>query len=127
MRVESGVPQGCPASGALYALAAFPIIAVLPPRNVYVYADDTAILVESVDRRPAIFAALEAVAKATGLQINLTKCVVVPLRADGLRWEDNCHRYREVTRTRALMRADVEIRHSARYLGVVVGPESARV
>ena len=84
--IESGIKQGCPASGSLFALAADPLIrfmlveGALRGSRILAYADDLALVCWRLDEQlPVVLEILRVWGLATALKLNPTKCVVVPL------------------------------------------------
>ena len=84
--ILSGILQGCPASGSVFALAIDPVIrkivSALPPRCsiTIAFADDLAIAcARFLFHLALILSICETVKKATGMQLNFPKTYIVPL------------------------------------------------
>jgi hypothetical protein len=121
--VEAGIKQGCPASGSLFALALDPFVRLLclripPPLGTFVaFADDLAAALRHLNpalrRLEPLFTLLST---ATGLHLNYSKVVVVPL---GLSTKFSVKRFL----VEALpMWSAMKVEDCAKLLGVFLGP-----
>lgn len=82
--VGTGVPQGCPLSGSVFACATVTLVQMLVEvagaSDVFLFADDTAVVVvDRVSQLVAIRQAFEQYKAATALSLKDTKCVLLPL------------------------------------------------
>lgn len=89
--LHSGVRQGCPLSGTIFALSLDPFIrwylsrSVFAGFHIFLYTDDLANAFRDVYRQfPLILRALLHWRRASGLSLKPSKCVVPPLWAGGL-------------------------------------------
>ena len=122
--ISAGIRQGCPISPLLFAVIMDPLLRrlqrQLPTGTFRAYADDLAAVLEDLPRAlPTLIKLFQDFAKASGLQLNFRKVVVVPLGDVPVE---------EVSRT--LLRPSpgwsaVECRGWAKYLGFVLGPTRA--
>ena len=122
----SGIKQGCPASGSIFALIIDPVIRWLsykissPINHLVAFADDVAIYMEDFLRHlPSLLNDLEQVQHATALYINKKKTVLIPLWAPDLPQAQ--HDVAQVD-DRA---SDFEVCWCFKHLGVMVGPSGA--
>ena len=81
--IASGIKQGDPSSGSLWALLFDPVVRrmclIIPRSFTNAYADDLAIaMLEFVAGMLALLPLLAVVSKATGLEVNFKKTFVVP-------------------------------------------------
>ena len=122
--VRSGVKQGCPLSPTLFIVACEAVLRFLKknldPRSDHLsgYADDLAVILGNLWKSaPALALAFSRVADVSGLELNVSKCVLIPLwvRAGGpLR-----HLEELVPAWRHF-----KISLSVKYLGAMIGPDS---
>lgn len=123
--VSSGVPQGCPMSGATFAVASLPLLLslrdLLGEDAVFGFADDVAILVRGMEELRAVAATFAAFSAATSLQLNIKKTVLVPLRG-AEDWDATAAWYRRALAMVATQWSEMAIVASTAYLGQVVGP-----
>ena len=128
--IVSGVLQGCPLSGMLFAIAIDPflrsITSSIDEKRIgatRACADDIAVALASLYGLCELFPCFDAAEKLAGLSLKPKKCVVVPagkvltdeLGTDIKRWlERNLPSWQ-----------DFNIRPVGKYLGFMVGPSSA--
>ena len=120
---RSGIKQGCPASGSLFALALDPFLRMLclrlsdPMCTVSAFADDMAIVTRKLYHTLAIIAELFAkLGSATAMKLNPRKSIIIPLG-----------RQTAFAITRHIVDTipslgGVLVRGHGRYLGVMIGP-----
>jgi endonuclease/exonuclease/phosphatase family metal-dependent hydrolase len=126
---KSGIKQGCPASGSLFAIALDPFLRMLclrlpaPLYTVSAFADDMAIVTRKLFHTLAIIADLFALlGSATAMKLNPKKSIIIPLG-----------RQTAFAITRHIVESipslgGVLVRSHGRYLGFMIGPtaEDAR-
>lgn len=118
--LRAGVRQGCPLSPMIYALVAEVLMDNIehhcPGTLTRAYADDTALVVENLWEEGPILANLfQDFEKISGLQLNLTKCVIIPL--------SHTTNINEQTITQHIPQWQrMKIKDNGKYLGFVVGP-----
>ena len=120
--IESGIKQGCPASGSLFALVADPLIrfmlveSALRWSRILAYADDLALVCWRLDEQlPVVLEILRVWGLATALKLNPTKCVVIPL--GGATVES----IRAIIAEVSCEFAHCKVQLAGKYLGVFVG------
>lgn len=86
------------------------------------YADDAAVLVEDSSVLPEVHRIFREFERATGLALNASKCIVVPLRCHDMEMEDNCRRYAAEVARLVPEWAQFKCVGSAKYLDCEVGP-----
>jgi hypothetical protein len=121
--ITSGIKQGCPASGVLFALALDPFLRYLlmripPPLNVVTaFADDIAIAARHLLHiLPAIRDIFRILAKATALQINIDKTKLIPY------WNKGLFEARRYIHDCMLELSKICICDKGLLLGVLMGP-----
>lgn len=123
-RVATGAPQGCPLSGRIFACATVALLdmltAVVGPQNVFLFADDTAIVIDRVTQLVEVRAAFEEYRAATALVLKDEKCVLVPLlRAESD--EETLAAYRRLLADEVPAWRGFRVELRATYLGVPIG------
>ena len=125
-KLSSGIKQGCPMSGTIFALSLDPVMRMLascmrPDRSIITgFADDLAIVMASfMEEFPRIIKTFVIFESASGLALNFKKCVLVPL------FKADYNSLREWILQHVQAAKDFMISGTAKYLGVLVGPESA--
>ena len=122
--VKSGVRQGCPLSGLLFAICADVLLTKM--REVLcnedeigrAFADDTAAVVNDYIKTIPVLARLfEEYEQISGLALNIKKTVFIPL------WPHNSEcGLRNLIRELCPAWRNVKIASKAKYLGFVIGP-----
>jgi exonuclease III len=125
--ILSGIRQGCPASGTLFALAMDPcirfLIATIGPKRglVNAYADDIAAVIRNLfDTLKLIDRCFETIASATALHLHPGKVVVIPL----WKFDESAVRLRIKGLVPRLALAKIE--DCGKLLGFFVGPGAER-
>ena len=130
--IDGGIRQGCPASGSLYALSFDPFLRFLeslftvgPGVDIVIraliraFADDVAIVLRDILRSlRTIFSAFQTLAKATGMHLNIRKCVIIPL------WDRGVFDTRRFVIDEVPELREISVRLAAKYLGNFIGPEA---
>jgi hypothetical protein len=122
--VRAGIRQGCPLSPLLFALCGDLLLRrlhkALPEDLLRAYADDTALVSGDVLRSAVTFVPLfTEFAALSGLTLNLSKTVFVPLNDESL------ETFRGQLEHRFPGWGAAGVRHWAEYLGFVLGPEGS--
>jgi hypothetical protein len=119
----SGIKQGCPASGSLFALALDPFIRMLclrlptPLHVVSAFADDMGLVTRQLLRCLAILADLAALLmSATTMQLNPKKSIIIPLGRQTF-FSIRRHLFETIP---AL--GGMQVASCGRYLGFMIGP-----
>ena len=138
--IQSGIKQGDPSSGSLWALAFDPIIRYmiqeLPISRLAAYADDVALVAACIVALLVALCPVALVIKGgTSLEINFPKCIAIPghprgvdlvregisgiimdVSLDGFSLADTIHIVDAVKL--------IKVQKFGKYLGVMVGPEA---
>jgi hypothetical protein len=119
----SGIKQGCPASGSLFALALDPFLRLLcarlpgPTSIVSAFADDMAVVTRKFLLGLSVLAELFTLLEgATAMRLNPAKCVFIPL---GQQTADEIKLH--IDTNIPLLRGAL-VQWHGRYLGFMVGP-----
>jgi endonuclease/exonuclease/phosphatase family metal-dependent hydrolase len=122
----SGIRQGCPASGAIFAICIDPLLrrigAWLPSPWSWLtaYADDLAIALRDARHNLArLFSIIDEAEACTGLRINVAKSSLVPL------WTTDIAAATSEVRAMTPRFAELEVASFFKHLGVLVGPGAA--
>lgn len=71
-------------SGSAFALATVPLLlsqrGLLGARAAFAYADDIGLMIDDLGYLPAIAQTFDAFRRATGLELRLDKCKLIPVR-----------------------------------------------
>jgi hypothetical protein len=126
--IRSGIRQGCPASGTLFALAIDPCIRYLiarigPTRGIInAYADDIAAVIRNLyDSLKLINDCFETVGRATALHLHPGKVVVIPL------WKFDEADVRRRIKSIVPRLASAKIEDCGKLLGFFVGPGAEKL
>ena len=83
--VNSGVLQGCPLSGSLFAISVEPVLPMIstllitfPGSIVRAFADDIGAVLASARLLQPLHGLFRSVALATGLAVKAKKCAIIP-------------------------------------------------
>ncbi len=120
---SSGIKQGCPASGSLFAIALDPFLRLLclrlpgPVSIVSAFADDMGIVTRDLLRGLEIIAELTALLRAaTAMRLNPSKSIVIPLG------HQTAASILKHIKDRIPSLGGVLVQWHGRYLGFMVGP-----
>jgi hypothetical protein len=124
--MRSGIRQGCPASGAVFALCIDPLLRRIaawlpsPCSRLIAYADDIAIALRGARLNLArLFEIIDENEGCTGLAINVAKSTIVPL------WITDIDAATVTVRAMAPRLLELEVASFFKHLGVMVGPGAA--
>ena len=119
----SGIRQGCPASGAIFAICIDPLLRRIgswlpsPWSKLIAYADDIAIALRGARGRVLeLFRIIDEVEPCTGLCINVAKSTLVPL------WTKDIAAATAEVQAMSPRIANLDVAGFFRHLGVMVGP-----
>eukprot|EP00959_Pyramimonas_sp_CCMP1952_P437106 9151826-Pyramimonas_sp.AAC.1 len=120
--ITSGVPQGCPLSGSLWALGFDPLLRHLvrpfPSKedaSLGACADDVGVVLNDIMLMPRLSNTFQHAKKLAGLLLQTAKCVVVPLAVECT--EAEITRYAAIISNLVPEWSDVKIAGYAKYLG----------
>ena len=121
-KMSTGVRQGCPLSPLLYAICAEILIErirmEIPSAIVRAYADDTAVLLQDLQRDAPTLAKIFAdFGSMSNLHLNLNKTVITPLFP-----QPELAAVREALTRLIPSWSAVQFAYNARYLGFILGP-----
>lgn len=129
-RVCSGIPQGCPLSGSVYAATSTALMHLLTTEIqaecIFMFADDLALLLDDVERLPAIAKILNIYARATNLKVKVGKTVIVPLRVHEHDFDRVIQEHKNVIRDHLPEWSTVKVAMQARHVRHQVGPSATR-
>jgi hypothetical protein len=121
--IHSGIRQGCPLSPLLFALVVDLVLRRMhrlrPELTIRAFADDIAIVAPDIlDCIPDLMRLFSETARVTGLGLNISKCILIPL------WPvDSTLLARDIARHFPGW-ATLSIGDKGTYLGFVMGPGS---
>jgi len=127
--ILAGVRQGCPLSMLLFAIAVWPLLICLEHLKgnddaIGGFADDIgAVFRELREKLPALFELFLRFARASCLDLNLAKCVCVPLSSEN----DVIARFKAMFDDVVPGWSGFTISSSAEYLGFILGPGAVGV
>ena len=121
--ITSGIRQGCPLSPLIFVTVMDLLLRILQIRlgegcMVRAFADDVGmVLRDAKSQLPVVQRIMEEFGQISGAELNLTKTVAIPLG------EQDLSRAKESLRQAAPGWEAIPVRHSATYLGHVIGPK----
>ena len=123
--IKSGIKQGCPLSGTLFALALDAFIRLIlsrierPRDTLTAFADDLALVCGNMKKHlPTVMSFFTQFGRASGLNLNLAKCMYIVSRdskdkvEETQAWLQNCLHGG----------AEIHVNTCGKYLGIIVGP-----
>ena len=123
--IYSGIKQGCPLSGTIFALAIDPLLRTIVLHNTFhsitltAFADDIGISVADLFRiLPIVFRIVVLWKKVSALGLNYGKCIIAPL------WRGSHAPIRLWLNEMLPAFASVQIEKYAKYLGIYIGPDA---
>ena len=126
--IHSGIKQGCPLSGSIFALAIDPLLRAICVRSLTrsnvlrAYADDIGVVLMNVLLElPGLIQIFLKWELASLLKLNVKKCALIPL------WCAGVHRLQRWLRRSLPSFSDCAVSNVAKYLGVMLGPGSGNV
>lgn len=129
-QTHTHIPQGCPLSGSVYAATSTALVHLLsteiPAECIFMFADDLAMLLDDVERLPAVARILDIYATATNLKVDVSKTVVVPLRVHEHDSDRVIRDHKNGIGDILPEWSKVKVAMQAKYLGYQVGPSSTR-
>ena len=125
--ITAGVPQGCPASGSKYTIAADPPLRALQEQigdqgKLAACADDTAAALRSPTVLRPLVGTFTTIHNATGLNLKPQKCNIVPIFGKN---PQEPRRFRQWLIREAPDWRNFRIARHATYLGFEIGPGAA--
>lgn len=125
--VHTGVPQGCPLPGSIFAAITTGLIAelssIVGSSNVSLFADDAAIVVHSLSLLPEVAQVFRRFHDASSLARKPAKCVLVPL-ADLGGWDETRRLYHDTLVDMVPEWREFAIESSSVHLGARLGPST---
>ena len=123
--IESGILQGCPLSGSLFALALDTFIrmynAELPGQMMKAFADDMATVLDRLGLLPRVYRCYSLLEKATGLAVKPTKSVFILLGVNTNDATDEVQRAQNFVRKFVPEWSGVKFAWVGKYLGFNIG------
>ena len=123
--ILSGILQGCPLSGTLFAMSLDSflrmICSVLPSSSTKAFADDLAIVIGQLKELPKLARCFEILHKTATLALKPSKCILIVLGAadgDGTKERAQAYVNHIVPQWSNFIHA-----RRGRYLGAILGPE----
>ncbi len=121
--INAGIRQGCPLSPLIFAFVVDLVLrrikTIIPEAIVRAFADDIAVVLSDVPRDiPLLIKMFAEVARISGLNLNLPKCVCIPL------WRGSLLHIQQDFAQRFPDWAAMKVDWKGTYLGYVIGPEA---
>ena len=138
LRIISGIIQGCPLSGTLFAHCSHPLLSAMKHflseltnesydadggvnSMLQACADDVAGVFASLKFLKAVFQPLQMIKHAAGLSLNLSKCTLVPL---GEYNENTIFKIKRWINEQLPAWSNFKIADRTKYLGFIMGPSA---
>jgi hypothetical protein len=123
--IQSGIIQGCPASGSIFVLVVDGFLKALNAMSkdttTRAFADDIGSVIPSLNLIPKFYRAFNVFERISGLGLKANKCVLIPLGRPLT--PTLAQEIREYLTKHCPKWATFNIRAASEYLGFIIGPD----